>query len=69
MDSANLFLALFMSVMGAAYFVYGKKRPAPSFMVAGILMSFFGYFTDSLWLTMLISAILCVAPFFIRFGE
>jgi hypothetical protein len=69
MESAQLFLSLFMSVMGAAYFVYGKKRPAPSFLVAGILMSFFGYFVESFWTTLLISAILSGAPFVLRFGE
>lgn len=69
MESAQLFLSLFMSVMGAAYFVYGKKRPAPSFLVAGILMSFFGYFVESFWWTLLISVILGATPFVLRFDE
>ena len=69
MESAELFLALFMSVMGTAYFVYGKKKPAPSFLVSGIIMSCFGYFVDSFWMGLLIAVILSVAPFFLRFGE
>ena len=55
MDSAQLFISLFISVIGSAYFVYGKKQKAPSFLFAGLILMFFGYFVDSLWLTLLIS--------------
>ena len=66
MDSAQLFISLFISVIGTAYFVYGKKQKAPSFLFAGLVLMFFGYFVDSLWLTLLISAVLCAAPFYFR---
>jgi len=66
MDSETLFLALFMSVVGSAYCVYGKKRPAPVFLVCGLILLFAGYFITSFWITLAIAALLCIAPFFIR---
>ena len=66
MDTTQLFVSLFISVIGTAYFVYGKKQKAPAFLVAGFVLMFFGYFVDSLWLTLLISAVLCGAPFYWR---
>lgn len=66
MDEYQLFLSLFISVIGAAYFVYGKKQLRPSFLFSGVLLMFFGYFVDSFWLTALIFAALTAAPFYFR---
>jgi hypothetical protein len=66
MDSAQLFLSLFMSVVGAAYMLYGKKKPSIPFFVAGLILSFAGYFVESFWWTLAGFAGLCAAPFFVR---
>jgi len=66
MDSAQLFISLFISVIGTAYFVYGKKQKEPGFLLAGFILMFFGYFVDSILLTALIFAVLCGAPFYFR---
>jgi hypothetical protein len=66
MDSTQLFLSLFISVIGTAYFVYGKKQTSVPFLVSGVLLMFFGYFVDSFWLTALIFAALTAAPFYFR---
>jgi hypothetical protein len=66
MDSAQLFLSLFMSDVGAADMVYGKKKPSIPFFVAGLVLSFAGYFVESFWLTLAGFVALSAAPFFIR---
>ncbi len=62
----QLFLALALSVVGYAYYRYGRKRPAPAFLVAGLIMMVFAYFVKPLWLAALIAAVLAAAPFLIR---
>lgn len=66
MESEQLFLSLFMSVVGASYFIYGKKRPSMPFLVCGVILSFAGYFVDSFWITLAVFVGLSAAPFFIR---
>ena len=65
-DSSNLFLSLFISTVGFAYFVYGRKRPSYPFMLTGVVMMGFSYFLDSLWLSLLIGIVLAAVPFFMR---
>jgi len=66
MDTTQLFVSLFISVIGTAYFVYGKKQREPGFLLAGFILMFFGYFVDALWLTALIFVTVCAAPFYFR---
>jgi uncharacterized membrane protein YjjB (DUF3815 family) len=64
LDPWQLYLALFFSTVGFSYLIYGKKRQAWSFALAGMVLMAFGYFVDSLWLTVLIGGALTAAPFF-----
>ena len=66
MEPTQLFLALFTSVLGMAYAVYGKKQTQPAFLISGLILMFIGYFIDSVWLTILIFVVLAVGPFFFR---
>lgn len=65
-DAGGLFLSLLISTVGLAYFVYGRRRPSYPFMLTGAVMMVFSYFMDSLWLSLLIWAVLAAVPFFIR---
>ena len=67
MDEYTLILSLFVSSLGMGYFVYGKKTQSFTFMVAGGLMTFYGYFVDSFLLSVVIGVVLMVAPFVLRF--
>ena len=66
MESTQLFLALFTSVVGMAYTVYGKKQAQPAFLISGVILMFIGYFVYSVWLTILIFAVLGAGPFYFR---
>ncbi len=59
-------MALFVSIVGYAYFRYGRKRPAPVFMMAGVIMMLFAFFVKPLWLIALIAVVLAAVPFFVR---
>ena len=66
MEGTQLFLALFTSVLGMAYTVYGKKQSQPAFFISGLILMFIGYFVDSVWLTLAIFIVLAAVPFWFR---
>ena len=66
MEPSQLFLSLFISVVGFSYFVYGRKRQSATFLLTGAVMMGFSYFMGSLWLTLAIGVALAIAPFAIR---
>jgi hypothetical protein len=66
MEPSQLFLSLFMSVVGTAYFVYGKKKPSMPFLGCGVVLMFFGYFVDNFWITTMFFALFTAVPFFIH---
>jgi hypothetical protein len=59
--------SIFLAIIGAGYFMYGRKAHNPVALVAGLLLCVFPYFVDSLTWTLLIGAGLLAAPFFIAF--
>ena len=65
-NASNLFLSLFISTVGLAYLVYGRKRQSFPFILAGLALMGFSYFLDSFLLSALIGFVLAVAPFFVR---
>lgn len=59
MDLGNplvLISGLFIGLVGAAMFIYGKKQQAPKPLVAGALLCVYPYFVASLLATWLIFA-------------
>ncbi len=68
MDTTTwLILGLITGLFGMAYFVYGKKQGLFMPMIAGVALSVYPYFTDSLVLTILIGVVLLALPFVFRF--
>ena len=54
---------VFASVLGTAYFVYGKRQSRVSFLLAGAALCVYPYLVSSLWATVLIGLALGAAPF------
>jgi hypothetical protein len=66
MTPGSLFIGLMAGVVGAAYFMYGKKQAKIVPMACGALLCVYPYFFDSvLWLS-IVGLALIVAPFFIE---
>jgi len=65
-DASQLFLSLFLSTIGIVYFMIGRKRSSMPFMFCGLALMGFSYFMGSLWLSLLIGAILTLIPLYFR---
>jgi hypothetical protein len=66
-SATSLFFGIMAGAVGMAYFIYGKRQARAVPMVAGIVLSIYPYFTDSLlWLTA-IGLALVAAPFLIDY--
>jgi len=63
-STASILLVVFTSLLGTAYFMYGKKEVRVSFLVSGAALCVYSYFVDSFWISLLIGAALAAAPFF-----
>lgn len=62
-----LFIGLMAGVVGAAYFVYGKKQAKFMPMLCGALLCVYPWFVESvLWLT-IVGVALAAVPFMIDF--
>jgi hypothetical protein len=59
-------ISLFVSSIGLAYFVYGKKRPNALFLISGIIMSVYPYFVSNYAISIIIALILIFMPFIIK---
>ena len=67
LSPAALFIGLMTGVVGAAYFVYGKKQAKFMPMLCGALLCVYPWFIESvLWLSV-VGLALMAAPFFIDF--
>ncbi len=62
-STAMVLSVVFASVLGTAYFVYGKRQSRASFLLAGAALCFYPYLVESLWATVLIGLALAAAPF------
>lgn len=68
LSASSLFATLMISTIGFAYLQYGRKRPAPMFVVSGLLLMTYSYFVDSFAWTLGIGALLLGLPFIINIG-
>jgi branched-subunit amino acid transport protein len=65
----NLFASLFISSIGAALFIYGKKQERIPQLTAGIVLSIFPMLVASVaWMIVIAIAILAGLPFLVRAG-
>jgi hypothetical protein len=58
---------VFFGIIGAGYFMYGRKAQKPIAMVSGALLCIFPYFVDGFLWTMVVGMALLAAPFVISF--
>jgi hypothetical protein len=54
------------SILGTAYFVYGKRQQRFSFLLAGIGLCLYPYVVDGIVLDVVVGVALAAAPFLIR---
>ena len=65
MGASSLFMGLFTGLIGAGYFMYGKRRERIMPMLVGVAMIIVPYFLDG-WVTnAVVTAVLCAIPFFV----
>jgi hypothetical protein len=57
-DGTQLVVAMFISLVGFALFVYGKKQKRGPQLVVGIALMVYPYFVDSLWVHAVVVALL-----------
>lgn len=60
----NLFLNIVMSSIGLGYFVYGKKNTNIHFLIFGILLMSYSYFTQNIIISSFVGILFVIAPFF-----
>jgi hypothetical protein len=65
-NPGTLFIEFLYGMLGAGYFIYGRKAGRMRFMVCGAGLGVFPYFVDPLWAIVLAGALLAALPFLIR---
>lgn len=66
MNGYTLFLDLLFSLVGCAYFLYGKKQGEFWCLGAGAGLMLFPYFVSGAWSTLLAGVVLAGLPFAAR---
>lgn len=61
-----LFAGLVFSIIGFAYFRYGKKQAHVPMMVDGVILIAFSYFTDTWVTTAVVGSVLTALPFVLK---
>ena len=62
-DLVNILALLIFSSAGLIYIKYGKTSGEMRFVVAGVLLLVYGYFTPSIAWSIILGAIFAVSPF------
>jgi hypothetical protein len=57
-DPLELFISFFVSLVGLAFFMYGKKEKRIPQMLGGLALMVYPYFVDGLWLILGIGVLL-----------
>ncbi len=60
-------LGVLLGAIGVGYIVYGRRQMHGMALISGILLCIFPYFVPSIWLTLLIAAVLMALPRFLDF--
>jgi len=67
LDTPLLIWGFLFSVIGLAFFMYGKKQKALVPLSCGLILMIFPYFVSNVVLMVVLGAVLTVLPYFIRF--
>lgn len=66
MDANSIFIGMVTGAIGAAYLFYGKKQAKLLPAVCGILLMAYSYFTDNVWVLLIVGIALIVAPWVVK---
>lgn len=66
MTMSRLMLIVLFSVLGMAFFVYGKKQVRVMILLVGVLLMIFPYFVSNTWAIAAIGTLLTAVPLIIR---
>lgn len=62
----GLFINILISLIGSAYFIYGKNITDFNFMIFGVLLMVYPYFISDLIGSLVIGTIFLIGPFITR---
>lgn len=65
-DSTSLFVGVVTGAIGAGYLFYGKKQARLLPAICGILLMAYPYFTDNIWILLIVGIALVAAPWVIK---
>jgi hypothetical protein len=65
MDGSAILIGMVTGTIGTGYLAYGKKQSRTVPMISGALLIAYSYFTDNVWVLLVVGAALCAAPFVI----
>ena len=65
MDANSLIVGLFAGAVGVVYLAYGKKQSKLVYMISGVLLMAYPYFTDNIWILLVVGLALGIAPWVI----
>ena len=66
METGLLIWAFLFSVIGLAFFIYGKKQKALVPLACGLVLMFYPYFVPNVFLMVAVGVVLIALPYFIR---
>jgi hypothetical protein len=66
MDANSIFIGMVTGAIGGGYLLYGKKQAKLMPAICGILLMGYSYFTDNVWILLIVGIILLVAPWVIK---
>ena len=66
METNSLFIGMITGAIGAGYLLYGKKQAKLLPAVCGILLMAYPYFTDNVWILLIVGVALITAPWVIK---
>ncbi|BBB32685.1 conserved hypothetical protein [Thermotomaculum hydrothermale] len=67
MDPVKITINLIFSVLGMAYFIYGKKSERWNFIIFGAVLTFWPYFFSNIVIEIVGDIVLAIAPFLLDF--
>jgi hypothetical protein len=61
LSAGMLIVSIFISLIGMALLLYGRKETRVPHMVAGLILIVFPYFVGKLWIALVITAVVLAA--------
>jgi hypothetical protein len=69
LDLSSIIVSIIVSAVGFVLFSYGRKMSRAPHVVTGIVLMGFPYFVSTIWVVVLIAAVLCFGLYWaVRLG-